>query len=155
MELKDAAERRTEKNAICMKQLELEEKQQQLEKEKHQAKLKKMEIEAERMRMQMSMMANMQQMMRQGTEGSVGSSVAGGSTSRVQDFIQAQHDFNPVEYGGLAAVGVEHGMDGNIASAPYDTFSAVLPVTIQMKLKINPFGKYRMNRSVRHPASSD
>jgi hypothetical protein len=77
MELKEATERRAEKNAIRIKELELEEKWQELEKEKHQAKLRKMEIEAEHQQMQMNMLTNMIQMSMQQTGHYNGSSTGG------------------------------------------------------------------------------
>ncbi|KAI0263675.1 hypothetical protein BGY98DRAFT_1103840 [Russula aff. rugulosa BPL654] len=49
MELKEAAERRTQKNAIRMKELELQEK-------KHAAKVKKMEMDAEIQKAQLNML---------------------------------------------------------------------------------------------------
>ena len=52
LELKEAAERRAQKNAIRLKELELQEK-------RHAAKVKKMEMDAEIQKAQLSMLSNM------------------------------------------------------------------------------------------------
>jgi hypothetical protein len=132
MELKEAAERHAEKNAICMKQLELEEKWQQLEKEKHQVKLRKMEIEAEQQKMQMTMMSNMTQLfmqqMGQGGGGQNSESVqssASGSMVRVEQYVESQQlvSNHASSAYGIGVGGVEYGVGGSASStSAYDGF---------------------------------
>jgi hypothetical protein len=63
MEMKDMAERRDQKNALRLKQLELEKQKQEFAKEKHLAKVRKMELEAKRMEMESQKTQQMFQMM--------------------------------------------------------------------------------------------
>ena len=49
MEMNDIAERCNQKNAIRLKELELERQKQDFEREKHQAKVRKMELEEKKM----------------------------------------------------------------------------------------------------------
>jgi hypothetical protein len=74
MELKEAAERRTQKNAIRMKELELQEK-------KHAAKVKKMEMDAEIQKAQLNMLSNMASMFASGSGRLAG---AGGLSGRAE-----------------------------------------------------------------------
>ena len=74
MELKEAAKRRTQKNAIRIKELELQEK-------KHAAKVKKMEMDAEIQKAQLNMLSNMASMFALGSECLAG---AGGLSGRAE-----------------------------------------------------------------------
>ena len=65
LELKEAAERRAQKNAIRLKELELQEK-------RHEAKVKKMEMDAEIQKAHLHMLNNMANMFASGSMGAVG-----------------------------------------------------------------------------------
>jgi hypothetical protein len=65
LELKEAAERRAQKNAIRLKELELQEKRQA-------AKVRKMEMDAEIQKAQLNMLSNMANMFASGPMGAVG-----------------------------------------------------------------------------------
>jgi hypothetical protein len=73
LELKEAAARRAQKNAIRMKELELQEK-------KHAARVKKMEMDAEIQKAQLNMLTNMASMFASGSTGVGGSGLSGPST---------------------------------------------------------------------------
>lgn len=65
LELKEAAERRAQKNAIRLKELELQEK-------RHEAKVRKMEMDAEIQKAHLNMLNNMANMFASGSMGAVG-----------------------------------------------------------------------------------
>ena len=65
LELKEAAERRAQRNAIRLKELELQEK-------RHAAKVRKMEMDAEIQKAQLNVLNNMASMFASGSMGAVG-----------------------------------------------------------------------------------
>jgi hypothetical protein len=69
LELKEAAERRSQKNAIRLKELELQEK-------KHAAKVRKMEMDAEIQKAHLNMLNNMANMFSSGSMGTIGGNQA-------------------------------------------------------------------------------
>jgi hypothetical protein len=116
LELKEATERRAQKNAIRMKELELQEK-------RHAAKVKKMEMDAEIQKAQLNVLSNMANMFALGLSGVGGagspesgpSTQLGGSTM-TESWVHSQRA--STSSGDSSQSGQAHAFPGSVGCSP-------------------------------------
>ena len=97
LELKEAAERRAQKNAIRLKELELQEK-------RHAAKVRKMEMDAEIQKAHLTMLNNMANMFTSGSMAAVGG-ICGCGSSWIRVINTTRWIYDDWELGSYPATG--------------------------------------------------